>query len=84
MRLEELAELGLVGGERKVPYVKLLTQLIYPVRDPCIPVRGHVPRLIRAGHVPAENEGDYCDCAKYEGSGPEMRQDGPMTGSNHC
>jgi hypothetical protein len=27
MRLEELAELGLVGGERKVPYVKLLTQL---------------------------------------------------------
>jgi len=84
MRLEELAELGLVGGERKVPYVKLLTQLLYPVRDPCVPVRGHVPRLVRAGHVPALKRGDYCGCANDEGSGPEMPQDGPTTGLTHC
>ena len=84
MRLEELAELGLVGGERKVPYVKLLTQLLYPVRDPCVPVRGHVPRPVRAGHVPALKRSDYCGCANDEGSGPEMPQDGPTTGSTHC
>ena len=84
MRLEELAELSLVGGEWKVPYVKLLTQLIYPVRDPFISVRGHVPRPLRAGHVPALKRGDYCCCTTHGGSGPDMRQDGPTSGSNHC